>query len=212
MKKTITLVVFLALIAVPALATTHNVTIQPDGAGSKDAGIWEAMPDNNYGNDEEFWIGDDSGWCDTLIKFNGLDAYSGVTVIYADINLYTTWEWGGTLSNNNFVDRANGSWNEGTVTWNTAPGWDGSITEYFNAPAVDTWVVVDVTAIVQSWLDGSYSHRGFYIGSDDANERGRYFASGEYTTNPDHRPFIYMEYEYTNITPASLGSIKAGYK
>jgi len=212
MKKTILVVALIGLAAVPAIATDYNVTIQPDGAQSKDAGIWEKYPTTNYGTSEDIWIGYDSGWADTLIKFNGLDAYSGATVLYAEINLYTSFQWGGALSNNNFVGRADGSWDEGTVTWNNAPSWEGSICEYYNAPPLDTWVVVDVTDIVHSWLSGSYPHHGFYLGNDDAVSSGRYFDSGEYVADPNHRPYIYMEYEYTGIAPASLGAIKANFK
>ncbi|UCE26788.1 MAG: DNRLRE domain-containing protein [Candidatus Coatesbacteria bacterium] len=210
MKKTIPLVMVIVLAAVPALATTHSITIQPDGAASKDAGIWENDPNENYGDWEDLWTGYDSGFLDSLIKFDGLDAYAGVTVVYAELNLYCFDEWG-PLDNNNRVLRVDNVWNENTVTWNNAPGFESTMWEGFNAPTVGDWLSVDVTPMVQSWLDGTYPHHGFYIGSGQMTNGGRHFYSGE-SAEDTLRPYIYMEYGYTGVTPASVGAIKAGFR
>lgn len=53
-------------------------------------------------------------------------------------------------------------WDEGTVTWNTLPATDAT-------PAVSAivdhigWIEVDVTPVVQSWLDGSRPNYGLLL-------------------------------------------------
>jgi hypothetical protein len=210
MKRLVLILLITVLAVIPALGTTHNVTIQPDGAGSKDAGIWEANPDTNYGDYEYFWVGYDGGYAFSLKKFNGLDAYAGATVTYAELNLYCYDEWG-ILGDGNRVLRIDGSWDEVTVTWNNRPPYESTMWEAFNAPTVDDWLSVDVTAMVQSWLDGSYPHYGFYIRCPQTAAGGWYFYSGE-STEDILRPYIYMEYEYTGVAPASLGEIKANFR
>jgi hypothetical protein len=210
MKRTVLIVLGATIAATPALATTHTITIQPDGPPSKDAGIFETNPTTNYGDYEYFWTGYDAGYADSLIKFNGLDTYAGAMVIYAELNLYCFDEWG-TLGNDNRVLRVDDPWDEGTVTWNNAPGYDLGIWEGFNAPTVDDWLGVEVTPMVQSWLDGSYPHHGFYVRSDQTTNGGRYFYTGE-STEDALRPYIYMEYFCTGVAPASLGEIKATFR
>ena len=210
MKYTVLIVLAATIGATPAFATTYTITIQPDGAASKDAGIFETNPTTNYGDFEFFWTGYDVGYADSIVKFNGLDAYAGLTVIYAELNLYCFDEWG-TLNNDNRVLRADSAWNESTVTYNNAPGYDLGIWAGFNAPTVDDWLSVDVTPMVQGWLDGSYPHHGFYVESGQISNGGRYFCSGEFTEET-LRPYIYMEYEYTGVAPASLGEVKATFR
>jgi len=209
--KCILLILITATIAVtPTFVAAHTITLQPGGAASKDAGIFETNPDTEYGDYEYFWTGYDEGYADSLVEFNGLDAYAGAAVTYAELNLYCSYEWG-TLTDDNRVFRADGTWDEGTVTWNNAPGYESTMWEGFDAPAVDDWLSVDVTAMVQSWLDGGYPHHGFYIASGQATNGGRYFYSGE-STEGTLRPFIYMEYTCAAVSPASLGEIKATFR
>ena len=61
------------------------------------------------------------------------------------------------------VHRITASWEEGTVTWNNfggayAPGIEGS----FMADGMD-WRMVNVTGLVQDWLDGVYDNFGFLL-------------------------------------------------
>jgi hypothetical protein len=62
------------------------------------------------------------------------------------------------------VHRITSSWDEGTVTWNNfmgsyAPGIIGS----FTADAENVWRSVDVTALVQGWLNGTYDNHGLLL-------------------------------------------------
>jgi hypothetical protein len=210
MKRTVIIILAATIAATPMFTAAHTAILQPDGAASKDAGIFETNPNTEYGDYEFFWTGYDEGYADSLIKFNELDAYAGATVTYAELNLYCFDEWG-TLTGDNRVFRADAAWDESTVTWNNAPGYESTMWEGFDAPAVDDWLTVDVTTLVESWLDGSYPHHGFYIASDQATNGGRYFYSGE-STEETLRPYIYMEYSCDAIAPASLGEIKATFR
>ncbi|UCE27800.1 MAG: DNRLRE domain-containing protein [Candidatus Coatesbacteria bacterium] len=188
---------------------TNTVTLQPDGAASKDTVIWASYPDDNYGDVPDIWAGMYLGHGDALIEFEGLDTYIGATLTYAELNLYvgTVYDMGYEF----WVCRVDGTWDEHTVTWNNNPGHEGTIYETFETPAGDAWLSVDVTAIVQTWLDESFPHYGFYIGLHSGGFGYFFFWSGEYTSNPDLRPYLYLEYSYESIAPASLGAIKAGF-
>lgn len=185
---------------------TNTVTLQPDGAASKDTVIWASYPDDNYGDAPSIWAGMYLGYGDALVKFNGLDAYIGVTLTYAELNLHTGLKYD--MGDEFWVCRIDGTWDEHTVTWNDNPGFEGTVYETFETPAGNTWLSVDVTAIVQTWLDGSFLHHGFYVGLHSGGFGYFFFKSGEYTSNPDLRPYLYLEYSYASIAPASLGEVK----
>lgn len=199
------------ILSVVALGLAHTVVLQPDGAASKDASINQYDPDVNYGNDEYLWMGWDLGWLDSLIKFNGLDSYMGVTVVSATLSLYAYQEWG-TLPTGNWVARIDGDWAENTVTYNNNPGWNGDMYLYFDTVPINDWFNLDVSSMVASWLDGSFPHNGFFVAQNLQQDGGRWFYSGEYTTDPNLRPKLTLEYYGVDVQPTSLGTVKAMFK
>ncbi len=101
---------------------------------------------------------------------------AGAVLVSADLYVYAFHTAGQTVN----VHRITGPWVEMEVTWNNfggsfAPEIEGSFTT--GAPG---WYSVEVTTLVQSWLDGEYENHGFFLeqGETDYN---RYFSS-EYAT------------------------------
>jgi hypothetical protein len=201
---------FSLVAAAPVSATVRIVTFQPGPDASKDAGIWEEAPDVNFGDDDTLWLGWANGWTDSLIKFNALDGYMGATPLYAELGLYVYDDWG-PLGDDNRVARVDGAWDEDTVTWDNSPGWNDDMYVVFDAPPVGDWLGLDVTDIVDSWLNDGFPHHGFYLLANYTVDEGVYIWSGEHT-DPDLRPYLHMEYSYTGVAPASLGEIKAGFR
>jgi hypothetical protein len=202
------LIVSAILFLTAGIAQTAFVIFQPDGPASKDASISQANPDYQYGNVNYMAFGYDTGYWAMLIRFNDLDGFLFFEdILYAELNIYC-YEWWDDLSDNNYVIRISENWAENTVTWNNRPDLNWDMHVYFDAPPSDSWLTLDVTDIVKSWLLGFYPDYGFYISNFSASPGGRECWSGEYVTYPGLRPKLYISYIATNTTPASLGEVK----
>jgi hypothetical protein len=66
---------------------------------------------------------------------------------------------------------ASNSWDEGTITWNNAPGTSGGSLDFVNVTT--GWTDFDVTSLVTG--DGTYS----FVLKGDANNGSRDFSSTE---------------------------------
>lgn len=111
----------------------------------------------------------------------------GAYVESATFSVYVTG-WGQTVQ----LHRITAPWLETEVTWNNfggtyAPDVAGSLT----APKGGEWRSVDVTALVQGWVDGSYPNYGVLLEQDQANAIT--FASSE-NTPVDRRPKLQITY------------------
>ena len=88
--------------------------------------------------------------------------------------------------------------------------WDDGIVLDFGPPTLDDWLSIDVTTIVESWLDESFDNYGFYMSTYDETG-GVWFRSREYSTST-LRPKLTFEYDFTPIQPVSVGKIKTLFK
>jgi hypothetical protein len=202
----ITVFTVLLVLAISLAANGSQVILNP----TKDAGIWQSAPDDNYGSLDHGWVGWDNGWADTLIQFN-LAPYMGTIVESAYLELYVYDFWGTSVPTSSWVDRVAGSWDEGTVTWNNSPGSDGSIWFYIGTPTIGDWFTFEVTSIVETWIDSSFTNNGFYLGEDDSSNFGYYFYSKEGADSGLH-PKLELNYHNVSVQPTSLGTLKAIYK
>lgn len=83
----------------------------------------------------------------------------GTTISSATLSLYLTLVHGHTVN----IHRITAPWAELGVTWNNFGGsYDPTVEASFVADAVG-WKSVDVTALVQAWLDGTYENDGFLL-------------------------------------------------
>lgn len=61
------------------------------------------------------------------------------------------------------VHMVTAAWDEAAVTWTSLAGaFDAAISASFSADSTG-WHLVDITALVQSWLDGTYDNFGFLL-------------------------------------------------
>ncbi|MCP4231771.1 MAG: DNRLRE domain-containing protein [bacterium] len=177
---------------------------------TNDAGIWQNYPDNNYGTSNYMWVGYNTGFVDSLIEFGGLSSYMGATVNEAILELYISIDWGNPHADNQAYLAAE-SWEESTVTWNNRPDLIGDINIPFGTPPVTDWLVVDVSTVVQDWLDATYDNYGFYILTLSFGYGGFYCYSKEYI-NDVYRPKLTLDYIPGAVESASLGSMKAVFR
>ncbi len=93
------------------------------------------------------------------------------------------------------VHRITNTWDEHTVTWNNFGGaYAPSVYSSFTADAVG-WHSVDLTSLVQEWLNGTYDNFGFFMRQNEYMSRFTRFNSRE---NVNFKP--YLEICYTTET------------
>ncbi len=118
----------------------------------------------------------------------------GSTITSVTLGLYN---YGG-IKNSDYVNlhQVTGSWNEGSLTWNTQPGYNSSVSgsSFVNTSSGwKTWTGFE--SLVQSWIDGT--NYGMMLECDldgTLGELGLQIMSKEYSgTNYD--PYLQINYE-----------------
>lgn len=121
-----------------------------------DANTSSLLPTKNFGSSIALIVCSGSN---SYIRFSFNDLGSGVTgsniskatlVLYADAVLTP-----GTMD----VYQVNGSWSEGTITWNNGPALG---TKLFSAVPVNSmgYLQLDITSTAQAWLNGTLANNG----------------------------------------------------
>jgi hypothetical protein len=171
-----------------------------------DAYIWENYSDNNYGEENQLYVGYAYGYINTLVKFE-LSEFSGVVVDSAYLRLYVYFKSGAFPLNDVYIGICDSEWDENSVTWNTRP--DSICQDYISGPSsLNAWWEIDVTNYIQDWVKGINSNYGFQLGTTDTTFGFFYMRSKEYT-DPDYYPELELNYHHSSIYSKSLGSIKS---
>jgi hypothetical protein len=140
-----------------------------------------------------------------LLEFDLSSVPSGVTVTSATLSLYqnTTPSTGTTYD----VFRVTSAWNESTVTYNTAPTFNGTAVASMTADGTLGYKDWDVTSLVQGWLSGSFSNFGMWIEEVPVQGTGSaYFYSSD-TSFPSSHPTLSIQYSAVPVPlpTAALG-------
>ena len=77
-------------------------------------------------------------------------------------------------------------WSESVVTWDNAPSYDSSVEGSFTASS--GCQTVDVTALVQAWINGTYENNGILLEQDQIGLT--WYRSSEYVDDPSLRPSL----------------------
>jgi len=110
---------------------------------SDDATIVSNRPDQNFGFEETLQVDDDSGVFDSLIRFD-LSNIDTRSVKSATLRLYCT---DGSDSGGIIGKMGVSSWNEGSVTWSSAPSAFGAPINSLGTVEGATWYEVDVIGL-----------------------------------------------------------------
>jgi hypothetical protein len=163
----------------------------------RDARIWSAEPDSSYGTEPWLAIQGGQGSLDitrALIRFD-LDElpYTEDIVAEALLKMWVLPDTDYTAGHAGIYMTA-GIWDE-TVTWNTAPLEDRSITGIGVLPPHSSlWFEQDITDIVHSWLYLDAENNGLYVEVPDATPYAfPLFASREYPQD-QYRPRLAIYY------------------
>ncbi len=148
-----------------------------------DALVRSATPTRNFGTWTSLELDSDTVVMHAFVKPNNLsDIAPGAQVVSAELVL-TIFNQGDTVE----LREAQESWDEGTITWNNAPAISAAL-DTFAADATGE-VTVDVTSIMQSWVDGAAIH-GVNLYPTGGN--GVSIRSMEHDTS-EQRPYFRVE-------------------
>jgi hypothetical protein len=189
---------------------------------SKDTQINKRSPNSNAGSSTELQIintyGDGSDWgIDGMLYFNlsMIEPYS--QILSATMYLYYH-RWHDTNPAGRIISfyKNLGNWNESNVTWNNAPSFSSVETANGTVPSsTGTWMPVNVTDDVQTFINGSYENYGWRLVDEekwgDPDIPRSFYRTKEYGS---YIPYLFIQYEIgkypvvetkeaTNITETS---------
>lgn len=108
------------------------------------------------------------------------------------------------------IHRITSGWTEAGVTWNTQPSFDPAASAVFPSTIVDGsgWYNVDVTNLVQYWLNNPLDNFGLLLKQD--NQVVRLYHSSEFILNPALYPKLTVYFngnQSFTIQRGSLGTV-----
>lgn len=182
--------------------TPNILSLQPDSTSAKDTHIYEFKPTFNYSNNVNLIVSAVAGKNEhSLIQFNLSSIPTDHTISSAKLELYeNTGVWNSTTVN---VHRVTTNWNEANSNWteaNTSNNWitnggdfDSKIsatTTTTGALGVVNW---DITALVESWVNGGVANYGLLLRTTLTGEGAQFSSSN--TPIAANRPKLTITYK-----------------
>ncbi len=197
-------IIIISIVLLTPLGVFGNeVTIQPGPEIGQDTYGAQVYPDENYGDLEWMSAGITVF---SFLRFTQLDEYIGYEITSATLRIWVFMASDGTR----YFYRVLGPWDEDTLTWNNQPSHSSTEYVYYHFPEVDfaSDFNIDVTWMVQEWLNGDWDNFGWCI-----RDYGFLisFATSN-STDPGARPSLILEgpdLPEVGVQPTSLGKIKS---
>jgi Tfp pilus assembly protein PilX len=158
-----------------ATVTTYSVPVD------QDTWLQESSPGTNHGSDTELQVKNAGG--DRMVALLCYDLSAippGHQVLAATAKFYVTeGDDDGPVN----VHRVTASWTENGATWSSfATAYDPAVLATVPAqPTAPVWVDVNLTALVQSWVDGTHPNDGIVLCATSVGQESR-TASREWST------------------------------
>jgi len=150
-----------------------------------DALVSEGDPDTNYGNLGTINAGNwGANAVRSFIKFDFTNLPLD-NLISATLRLYCSAE---NNSSGNYFDvhRVTATWTEAGITWNNQSAYDATAEDEYQANGATGWKTWDITSLVTSWLDGTYSNYGVVVKTrTESGDREMTFHSSEGANSPE---------------------------
>jgi hypothetical protein len=171
----------LALFSISIFSTIGSAQSAPPLA---DAYTLKQQPNLNFGGQPILVV---QPGVKSYLQFNLATLPPGATVSKATLRLYVD----AVMSNGSFdVYQLTGSWGERTVTYNNAPGLGGSATGghpiAVTSSARNQFVLIDVTPLVQAWVNDSEPNDGMALSLQGNN--GAFAFDSKESTATSHQP------------------------
>ena len=195
----------------PLSATAETVVLQPGQQKGWDSYCSQQYPATNYGEVPRLYIttadhGDASRHA--LAAFEDLAYHLGRIVVSAELEFWVFYmeSDGGRVS----LGACDYWWSEDSVTWNTNMTIHPDTLQRADYPdGAEAWWSIDVTTIVQRWLDDDFANYGFLLYDPGSGADNLALSASEYSPDPNLRPRLVLELSDAETTPASFGEIKA---
>lgn len=177
---------------------------------SDDTFVSSAYPTTNY---DKFWESSSgyyslkSGYYDSASGTNfafvkpDTSKLQGALIDSAQFNVYTAHSYSST-PNNVWLDRVDGSWAPGTLTWNNKPASTNISTASVAKGDVASFNVLNT---VKDWVSGSKPNYGFKL---HENGNGQAYWKKFYASeNSTNKPYLSVSYHYPTVsTPTGFAA------
>jgi Collagen triple helix repeat (20 copies)/Stigma-specific protein, Stig1 len=159
----------LAILAVATSCLLSTFSFGQSAPPVADTFSFNGHPNQNYGSQPSFVV---QQGANSYLKFSLATLPTGVSVSKATLRVYID-----AVAANGQLDvyQLNNSWLENTLTYNNAPPLGSSATNHHpisvTASSLNQFVVIDITALVQGWANGSIPNNGLalaLVGSNGA--------------------------------------------
>ena len=100
--------------------------------------------------------------------------------------------------------RVTGSWSSSAITWNNKPGYTTThqSTQSVQRTSGSNWYRMDVTSMVNAWVDGHYMNYGFVLVDSIENDPDHWTTLYSSDANSPHKPELIISYSGSDvITP-----------
>ncbi|MDF1514012.1 MAG: DNRLRE domain-containing protein, partial [Anaerolineae bacterium] len=171
-----------------------------------DAGILENFPNANTGSDTEMKVGYDIDGCfymqsgahvsRGLVQFD-LSSLQSTSVTRATLYIHnaSACSWQDVPNAPVQAFRVTSPWNENSVTWSTGPGFAegyGSVLIPLGASFSADWREIDVTGLVNAWLQGAPNYGVMLRGHESYDEESAVMKILQHGTG--YGPWLGIEY------------------
>ncbi|MDD1515378.1 DNRLRE domain-containing protein [Priestia megaterium] len=176
---------------------------------SDDTFVSSAYPTTNY---DKFWESSSGyyslkvGLYDSTTGTNysyvkpDISKLQGAVVDSAKFNIYTAHSYSSTATNV-WLDRVDGNWSPGSLTWNTKPNSTNIAT---TSTAKDQMASFDVLNTVKDWVAGTKPNYGFKL---HENGNGQTYWKKFYASeNSTNKPYLAVDYHYPTLN-APTGTV-----
>jgi hypothetical protein len=185
----------------PSLPACYSGT--PNGfLPSDDTYINSNQPLNNYGTDNTFDVRPDNG-ADRrgLLKFDLSSIPANSIVTSATLYLYSQDSKTGQTT---YIYRVTSNWSESTATWLTwsllGGDFDSGTSHFTFIPAQNNCMLtMDITNLVQAWVNGTYNNYGLMLYSTGPNHNIPYSSKEDGTAS--RLPKLNIVYTLPTSTP-----------
>lgn len=159
----------------------------------------------------------------------GFDTDYGIRRSYIKFNIPSSIPAGSITNANLHIEKLSGasplikayrctsSWSSSSITWNNKPSYTTTNESTLSAlyGTGSTWHTMNVSSIVQNWVNGTYTNYGFVI--KDLNESDSDHWTTLYSSDAPspHKPELYISYvtecEVLSVSSTTSGYISAGF-
>lgn len=191
------------------VSASSSTTLQP-GPEGKDSFVFAMNGNQNYGSQTNLSAGGGTSSppaSRTYLQFDLSSIPPNTTLESANISLYYYgWYGPSDLSADLPIQKVTSAWDESTITYNNQPSFDASPVANLSVGNSGNygWQTVNLTTLVQSWLNGSVSNNGLMINyANPPVNNAKDFYSSDYIADPSLRPKLVLTYSQTESPPTT---------